>query len=67
MADQAFQERFFQPQLLEAMPGPPDAFARAKCGRIAEVGEGHRRCEADDRLTGEDCESARGLNAGRRG
>ena len=28
MRDPAFQERFFQPQLLEAMPGPPDAFAR---------------------------------------
>jgi tripartite-type tricarboxylate transporter receptor subunit TctC len=28
MADPAFQERFFTPQLLEAMPGTPDAFAR---------------------------------------
>jgi tripartite-type tricarboxylate transporter receptor subunit TctC len=28
MADPAFQERFFHPQLLEAMPGQPDAFAR---------------------------------------
>ncbi len=28
MRDPAFHERFFQPQLLEAMPGPPDAFAR---------------------------------------
>jgi len=28
MADPAFRERFFQPQLLEAMPGSPEAFAR---------------------------------------
>lgn len=34
MSDPAFQERFFQPQLLEAMPGPPDAFARANAAEL---------------------------------
>jgi tripartite-type tricarboxylate transporter receptor subunit TctC len=34
MADPAFEERFFQPQLLEAMPGPPDAFARVNAAEL---------------------------------
>jgi tripartite-type tricarboxylate transporter receptor subunit TctC len=34
MADPAFAERFFQPQLLEAMPGPPDAFARVNAAEL---------------------------------
>ena len=53
-ADPAFQERFFKPQLLEAMPGTPDAFARDNEAESAEVGKGHRRCEADGRLTWEE-------------
>lgn len=34
VADPAFQERFFKPQLLEAMVGPPDAFARVNAADL---------------------------------